>query len=127
MISIIDNNTTKLLSLALDASTLRHQAIAQNIANVNTPGYQAMGVSFESRLSEARRDLEQGQSVSLDDLTTYRPTLEPAEENFSTGGAVTLEMELAKLSENTLHHQAVLKALTRHFSIINSAINEGKS
>jgi flagellar basal-body rod protein FlgB len=30
---------------------MRQQAIAQNIANVNTPGYQRVGVSFESRLA----------------------------------------------------------------------------
>jgi flagellar basal-body rod protein FlgB len=35
-------------------------------------------------------------------------------------------MEMAALSENTLHHQALLKALNKHFALIGNAINEGK-
>src|SRR4051812_35353868 len=45
--------TTQLVSLALDASVLRHQAIANNIANGNNPGYAPIKVSFEDQLSSA--------------------------------------------------------------------------
>jgi flagellar basal-body rod protein FlgB len=33
---------------------------------------------------------------------------------------------MAQLSENTLHHQALLKALNKHLSLMSIAINEGK-
>ena len=38
---------------AADASWLRDQAIANNIANVNTPGYKRQDVTFESELRHA--------------------------------------------------------------------------
>ena len=47
---------TQMLEKSLDASSLRQQVIANNIANLNTPGYQAQSVTFESELREALED-----------------------------------------------------------------------
>lgn len=126
MVSLIDSNTSALLSLALDAAGLRQQAIAHNIANANTPGFRPLAVSFEQRLAAEREGLAEGRKVALSSLADYRPTLEMAEPNALGDSAVALDAEVAKLSENTLHHQVLLKALNRHFSIIGAAINEGK-
>ncbi|MGA3215169.1 MAG: flagellar basal body protein, partial [Acidimicrobiales bacterium] len=41
------------LNFALDAIQQRQQVIANNIANENTPGYQAQVVNFESSLADA--------------------------------------------------------------------------
>jgi flagellar basal-body rod protein FlgB len=123
MVSIIDSNTVSLLSLALDAAGMRQQAIAHNIANANTPGFQRIGVSFESRLGELQQALRQGQAPSLAGLADYRPTFAAAS---AAGEPVAIDMEMAALSENTLHHQALLKALNKHFALIGNAINEGK-
>lgn len=126
MVSLIDSTTSALLSLALDAASMRHQAIAHNIANANTPGYRPVGVSFEEHMTQARDAVAQGRRVSLSDLSGYRPVFALADESAAGDQAVSLDMEVAKLSENTLHHQALLKALNRHFSIIGTAISEGK-
>lgn len=121
MVSIIDSSTTGLLSLALDAAGMRQQAIAQNIANANTPGYQRLGVSFEGRLAQLAAS-NAGAMPSLAGLGDFRPAFELA----GNGEPVALDMEVAALSENTLHQQALLKALTKHFALLGSAINEGK-
>ncbi len=123
MVSIIDNNTVGLLSLALDAAAMRQQAIAHNIANANTPGFQRIGVSFESRIAELKQAVQEGRAPSLAGLADYRPVFEAAS---AAGEPVALDMEMAALSENTLHHQALLKALNKQFAMIGSAINEGK-
>ncbi|HEX7982318.1 MAG TPA: flagellar basal body protein, partial [Duganella sp.] len=78
MTSIIESGTVGLLSLALDAAGMRQQAIAQNIANANTPGYQRIGVSFESRLAELQQGLAQGRAPSLATLASARPVFEAA-------------------------------------------------
>ena len=122
MVSMIDNGTTALLSLALDAATMRQQAIAQNIANANTPGYQRVAVSFEQRLS-ALRDGQGGVTPpSLADLSNYRPVVSYVE----GAGTVALDQEMAALSQNSLHHHALLKAVGKHYALLSSAINEGK-
>ncbi len=123
MVSIIDNSTIGLLSLALDAAGMRQQAIAQNIANANTPGYQRLGVSFEARIADLQQALADGRTPSLGGLADYRPVFETVG---AAGEALPLDMEMASLSENTLHHQVLLKALNKQFALLGTAINEGK-
>lgn len=121
--SLIDQSTVGLVSMALDATALRHQAIAQNIANANTPGYQRLGVSFESHLGALRNVVRQGGTPSLSSLRDFRPALELVG---APGDAVSLDMEVAALSENTLQQQALLKVLNKHLGLLSTAINEGK-
>lgn len=123
MISAIDNNATALLRLALDAASMRQQAIAHNIANVNTPGYQRIGVGFERQLASMTAALPRGAMPSLAQLIEVRPTVEHAG---NAGGAVQLDREMTELSETVLHQQALLKALNRHFELLGLAVNEGK-
>ena len=122
MVPSIESATKAMLGQALEATTMRHQAIAQNIANVNTPDYRAVDVSFEDQLSGVRDQLEQGHGVSAAMMAQYHPTLVSADRTGSDGGAVSLEMELAKLSENTLHQQVLLKLLNSHYSVMASAL-----
>lgn len=123
MISVVDNNLSALLGLALDAAQMRQQAIAQNIANVNTPGYRRIGVSFEQRIAQLTADAAGGTASAPADLSYYRPKIEYAT---GTDGPVQLDQELADMSETVLHHQALLKALNKQLELIGLAINEGK-
>lgn len=126
VLSMIDSSTSALLSLALDAAGMRQQAIAHNIANVNTPEHQRVSVSFESRMAAALREAGgQMAAPSLADLSRLRPAFEYAQVG-STENQVALDQELAAMSETTLHHQALLKALNKHFALIGMAISEGK-
>lgn len=52
------------LNKAADASWLREQTIANNLANADTPGYKRMDVDFESVL---RSELGSSRYTSLDD------------------------------------------------------------
>ncbi|SFV16660.1 flagellar basal body rod protein FlgB [Pseudoduganella namucuonensis] len=119
MVSLVDPATVNLLTLALDATAMRQHAIAQNIANVNTPGYQRLGVGFESRMEELKAAAARGAGKA--GLAEFRPVFELAPDE-----AVTLETEMVALSENTLHHQALLKALNKQMALMSVAINEGK-
>jgi flagellar basal-body rod protein FlgB len=100
----IETSTVGAVALALDAALLRHQAIAANIANVNTAGYQPVRVSFEEHLG------------------AQAPRLERVEGE----AKVELDVEVAHLSANTVHYQALLRGLNKQFSILGTAINEGK-
>jgi flagellar basal-body rod protein FlgB len=122
MVAAIEGNTKVLIGMALDATSMRQQAIAQNIANVNTPGYQALDVSFEDQLSDVREMLEQGHGVTSSALAGHRPSMVLADPTGANGSGVSLEMELAKLSENTLHQQVLLKMLNTHYAVMNSAM-----
>ena len=123
MVSALEGTTPVLLSLALDAAVLRQQAIAHNIANVNTPNYRPLSVSFEENMVAQRNALERGSKLSLASLSDYQPRLLQAAE---TGSRVALDEEVAKLAGNTLHHQVLLRALNKHFGLLGLAISEGK-
>lgn len=128
MSAIIDNNMVSLLSLALDAAGMRQQAIAHNIANVNTPGFRRVAVSFEQQvaaLEQRTMHAAAGSAPSLADLAGLRPRFVAADAA-DADGAVALDQEVAQLAETTVHHQALLKALNSQFSLLGTAINEGK-
>ncbi len=121
--------TSQLVSLALDASVMRHQAIANNIANASNSEYVPVKVSFEDQLSSAIQAVSERQSdaVLAKGLETIKPRLIEDDRADSSGGArVMLDAEMAKLAQNVVHYQALLKALTKNMAVISSAINEGR-
>jgi flagellar basal-body rod protein FlgB len=95
----------------LDTTVLRQQAIAANIANVETPGYQRLQVSksFESQFQQAIA------SKKLDSIQSVRPTLEvdrTALPSKADGNTVRIEDELLALSKNHLEHSLETQMVT---------------
>jgi flagellar basal-body rod protein FlgB len=95
--------------LALDAAALRHQAIAHNIANLHSENYMPLGVRFDARLAAARRS------------HAARPELV-----VETTQATQVDGEMVKLAQNTIHYQALVRALGRQLAILGDAISEGR-
>lgn len=87
----------------LDATVLRHEAIASNIANLETPGYKRMDLSptFAAELRQAIAGRNAAQIAGL------RPRLEVDRDAVASnrdGNTVQLESELLKLQQNSLAH-----------------------
>lgn len=116
----------------LDAYALRAKAIAGNVANASTPGYQRIEVDFESRLKAALdRNLPKGEADQAGHLPLGRPELDrvhpvayrpldqtkPGEIN-----NVDIDMEMAKLAENQLMFNFGIKFINDRKSDILSAI-----
>ena len=121
MIPSVENSTTTLLSLALDAAVMRQQAIAHNIANAATPGYQRLGVNFEAQFAALA-----GSHV-VDDPAQLRAQLRPSMVAVGQpGDTVEIDQEVAALSETVVHHHALVKALGKHLALVALAVNEGK-
>jgi len=119
--------TNAMLKMALDAASLNHQAIANNIANINTQGYAPVRVSFEEQMDSIRETLEEGGKVKSDMLSGIQPVLVRGQPLVGDGDRTTeLDMETAKLAENTVHYEALLKVVGMRMSMVNSAIREGK-
>ncbi len=58
MSSLVDTNAfdyINVLDKAADASCLRHDAISNNLSNIDTPGYKRQDVNFETQLAKALR------------------------------------------------------------------------
>jgi flagellar basal-body rod protein FlgB len=87
----------------MDAIALRSEAIATNIANLETPGYRRVDLapSFKAELDRACA------SGNPDQIAALKPSLAPdpdAVPNSRDGNTVNLESELMQLNKNTLAH-----------------------
>ena len=126
MFGPVEAITVDMVKMALDAASLRHLTIANNIANVNTQGYAPASVNFEQQMDVVRAALNQGDSVQPSMLSGIRPVIERGEPVADTDRTALLDTEMAKLAQNTVQYEALLKALGKHMSLMSAAIAEGK-
>jgi flagellar basal-body rod protein FlgB len=87
----------------LDVTLLRQQAIASNLANIETPNYKRLDVSpsFEAQLRQAVAGQNPGEIASM------QPELAVdmgAISGRSDGNTVQLETEMLKLNQNTVEN-----------------------
>lgn len=124
----VESVTSAALALALDAASLRQQAYAANIANVGSEGYAPLRVSFESQLEEARAELAaNGRLGDAAPLADVAPVLEEIPRD-STGllPSVQLDVEVAAMSQNAVQYQTLLRAVSKHYTLLASAVSDGK-
>ena len=111
---VVFNSVTSLaLESALDGLALRQRAIANNIANVNTPGYQARRVEFESALAKSVAE-GNGQATAT---TSY--SLEPTRLD---GNNVNLDTETLSNIDTVLRYQFATQAASGPFNSIRTAL-----
>ena len=87
----------------MDATALRHEAIASNLANIETPNYKRIDISssFQSELKAAMGEKDVSKISSLSPSFAEDPTAVAANRD---GNTVQLESELLKLNQNTMAH-----------------------
>jgi len=109
--------TVTMLEAGLRGTTLRSQAIANNVANINTPGYKRKDVQFEDALAKAV-DSDDG---SVDDVepTIFEPRNTPAD---ATGNDVNMDTEVGKLLENSTMQKTYLRLMTKMYKQMDMAI-----
>jgi len=114
--------TFLLLEKALDVCALRHKVIANNIANVDTPGFRGSRVIFEKKLREAL----EGNPLSTD-VEEIEPQLIKDEEPTPREDLnnVDIEREMVRLSENALKYNIYAQILITKLGIMRAAI-QGK-
>lgn len=125
MIEDLGGVTSRLIGVALDAALLRHEVIANNIANSDTPGYHVKRLSFEEHLGGLTAALRNADDATLsariESLKTYLQ--EPGSMVVSENETVELDREMVRLTENTLRYQAILKAAGKRGELLSMAIN----
>ena len=108
---MLESVTSAALTSALDGLAARQRAIANNIANVNTPGYTAERVSFEDALAR---------SVAEGDGHTTATTARSLEPTRLDGNNVNLET-LSNV-DTVLRFQFASQAAGNQFTAIRSAL-----
>ena len=105
----------------MDVTALRHEAIASNISNLETPNYKRIDLSpsFQSQLQQALAAGDTSQVLSLNPSLSVDTT---AVSQNHDGNTVTLDEELLAMSENTLTHHLETMLVTGEMLKLRMAI-----
>ncbi|RKR75572.1 flagellar basal body rod protein FlgB [Frondihabitans australicus] len=112
---MLESVTSRALESALDGLSMRQKAIANNIANINTPGYTAERVSFEDALAQS---VANGNgSVQA----TMARSLEPTNED---GNNVNLDTETLSNSTTVLQYQFASQAENQVLTSVRAVLKD---
>jgi flagellar basal-body rod protein FlgB len=126
MTTILSDVTNDMVRQALDAASLRHLVHAHNIANANTADFVPLKVSFSRQLDAAMADAGRGGGKTIRSIWDGA-VVEPDHEAVQAGASgVGLDQEIARLSQNVVQYQALLRALSGKMAIVSLAISEGR-
>jgi flagellar basal-body rod protein FlgB len=114
-VSLFDS-TQLALEAAMRGATLRQTLLTDNLANVNTPGYQRHDVDFHATLQAAEAAGE-----SLDDVS-FQPTTDASRIVRADGSGVDADQESAALAKNALEYQAFVQVDGARNAILQTAM-----
>ena len=115
----VSDAVSRVLGLALDGVTMRQKVTADNISNVDTPGFRAMSVDFESSLRQA---VDSGDITATSDggvRIETTPTDTPVGAN---GNNVDLRKETLAAVQTQYQYQMLTRAVNDKFTRIHDSI-----
>jgi len=118
--SLVDTPMMQTLNRALDLTALRQRLVSENIANIDTPGYQTRDVDFRGELQRA---LTAGEAEASPVMIRTLAGLEQRPD----GNNVNIDRESLLMAQNQLQFQTSVAVLRTEFSRLQLAINGGSS
>jgi flagellar basal-body rod protein FlgB len=114
----IETRLSDQLTRYLDLATSEAKLTAANMANIDTPGYRAVGMDFEAEMREALEDVDQGSAprkvnVKAVDGLIARPD----------GNNVSMDRESLNLAEAQLKFKTGVALLRQEYQRILDAIH----
>lgn len=129
--SLVDTNAfdyINVLDKAADASWLRNDAISNNIANADTPGYKRQDVNFETQLAKALRN---SRYTSMDSkvgnvkMNRLNPITYTDYSGYSyriDGNNVDPDTEGVYLAKNQVVYQGLTQSINQEFKNLQSVM-----
>jgi flagellar basal-body rod protein FlgB len=123
--------TTATLTAAMRGGMARQSAIAQNIANADTPGYQRMTVSFEGALADALAEDRAGASTPTAAAMSQQRAVDTVRPSFQINDTTQVRVdgsnfdpdaETAELAANEMAYNTNTRLLTERFRQISMAV-----
>jgi flagellar basal-body rod protein FlgB len=118
----IETRLSEQVACYLDLSTSQAKLTAANMANIDTPGYRALGMDFDEEMRQAMKDGDEGLqsrpvSVRLADGLIARPD----------GNNVSMDREGLNLAEAQLRFKTGVALLRVEYQRVMSAIHVDKN
>ena len=128
-----EDNGMRTMEKFLDLSVQRHALISSNVANVDTPGYKTIDLSFEQELRDATASagsrLETTNNLHLAIGTETHTASVKEVEGLTVRNDlnnVNVDREMAQVSTNALKFSMVAQLIAGKFRTLKNAIQEGR-
>jgi flagellar basal-body rod protein FlgB len=130
--ALFNSTTIPVLEQMVDFAQSRHNVLAGNLANLDTPGYRVRDLSqkaFEGQLKEAIRTRDRApagdswQTVARPDAISQVAD-EVKGMVYHDEGNVGIEQQVAEMAKNQSRHNLALSILTSQFRLLQAAISE---
>lgn len=123
MSNIIGSLVTDIGNKSLNALWERANAISDNIANNDTPGYKAKYVDFEDKLTSAMS----GNSLTQSQLDSVEPVEGETDGTYgSDSNGVDMEDQMIELTRNQMQYSYMERSVNDNLSMLLSAARGGK-
>lgn len=133
MLDKLFGGTIGVLQAGMTGLSQRQRALAENVANADTPHYKRFEVSYEAQLQAA---VDKGHAAPLavtqpghlslgpQGLTQFRPELSRAEDSTlrNDGNNVDIDVEMTRLAQTSLTYSAVADLMKRKMTGLKDVI-----
>ncbi|MGC6492074.1 MAG: flagellar basal body rod protein FlgB [Myxococcota bacterium] len=107
------------LGTVLELREQQHALTASNLANADTPGYQAKVMEFGDLLSQVVEGTAGAEpSAQVTELKALPWSV--------NGNSVVAEREMARLQENSMMYGALTRGLSRRLAVLKFAASDGR-
>lgn len=123
-------NYINVLDKAADASWIRESVLAQNIANVDTPGYKRKDLDFESQLQQQLKHYKYtnlDEKVKKTDLSKLKANIYTDLSNYSyrlDGNNVDIDTENVELASEQIKYEALTNSINAEFTRMRQAMGK---
>ena len=125
MIRLFDKAIDR-LTTGVEYTNRRHELLTKNVANLETPGYRALDVTFDDFLKPAQTAADV-QQISIGAGAAGDPRARVIYANDgrarNDGNDVNLDRQMARLAENTLFNHTLIQLLASRFATVKQAIS----
>jgi flagellar basal-body rod protein FlgB len=111
------------LRAAMSGLAARQRAIANNVANVDTPNFKASEVRFEDALKSAIGNASSAPDQSSLNAAATRSTQVESTSVRADGNNVDIDREMAMLSETNLTYSAITQIMSTRIGILRNVIS----
>ncbi len=113
------------LERALEGSAARQRALADNVANANTPGFKRSDVDFHGVLSSAlgASDADGGESTL--DRVAFTKQTDTSTSSRADGNNVDIDEEMLDLTNTNVTYNALIQTTSARLAGLRSVINGG--
>lgn len=130
---LLNNGTQMLLQRSLDVASLRNEVTADNIANVNTPGFKRKEVIFEDKIRNAMAGNNNYSKLSLtndrhiqiqDNNVQLGPEIKTMDDLSyrNDGNNVDIDVESAKMAKNIVLYDFLGQSMSNELKLLRIAI-----